>query len=112
MSKKANICIYRLLEVLDKGKAASVTYIVQTMDKSSGDVIFENQGTVFIRGSGGFGGKKKGNGNSTVHEFQAIDQTIIIADRGPASALNAPPKRRPDAIVEEKTIPSQAALYR
>jgi len=26
--------------------------------------------------------------------------------------LNTPPKRRPDAVVEEKTIPSQAALYR
>jgi len=84
----------RFLEVLDKGKAASVTYIVQTKDKSNGRVIFENQGTVFIRGSGGFGGKKKGN------------------DRGPASALNAPPKRKPDAVMEEKTSPSQAALYR
>jgi hypothetical protein len=52
----------RLLEVLDKGKAASVTYIIQTKDKTNGNVIFENQGTVFIRGSGGFGGKKKGNG--------------------------------------------------
>jgi hypothetical protein len=51
-----------LLEVLDKGKAASVTFIAQTKDKSSGQVIFENQSTVFIRGSGGFGGKKKGNG--------------------------------------------------
>jgi len=84
----------RLLEVLDKGKAASVTFIAQTKDKSSGQVIFENQSTVFIRGSGGFGGKKKGN------------------DRGPASALNVPPKRNADAVVEEKTSPSQAALYR
>ncbi|KIM84914.1 hypothetical protein PILCRDRAFT_96628 [Piloderma croceum F 1598] len=84
----------RLLEVLDKGKAASVTFISETKDKSSGKVIFENQSTVFIRGSGGFGGKKKGN------------------DRGPASALNVPPKRNADAVVEEKTSPSQAALYR
>lgn len=35
-----------------------------------------------------------------------------MKDRGPATAANAPPKRNPDAIVEEKTLPSQAALYR
>ncbi|KAI6042983.1 hypothetical protein EDC04DRAFT_3088326, partial [Pisolithus marmoratus] len=64
----------RLLEVLDKGKAASVT--------------------VFIRGAGGFGGKRVGS------------------DRGPATAANVPPNRKPDAVVEEKTVPSQAALYR
>lgn len=33
-------------------------------------------------------------------------------DRGPASAANAPPKRQPDAVIEEKTTTSQAALYR
>ena len=52
----------RLMEVLDKGKAAAVTTIVETKDKHSGKVIFENQSTVFIRGSGGFGGKRTGNG--------------------------------------------------
>jgi multifunctional beta-oxidation protein len=52
----------RILEVLDKGKAASVTYIVHTKDKTSGNLIFENQGTVFLRGCGGIGGKKKGDG--------------------------------------------------
>ncbi|KAL5526934.1 hypothetical protein ACEPAF_8661 [Sanghuangporus sanghuang] len=84
----------RLLEVLDKGKAAAVTSVVETTDASTGKVIFENQSTVFIRGSGGFGGKKTGS------------------DRGPATAPNAPPKRAPDAVVEEKTSTSQAALYR
>ncbi|KAG5652323.1 hypothetical protein H0H81_005391 [Sphagnurus paluster] len=84
----------RLMEVLDKGKAAAVTTIVETRDKRSGKVIFENQSTVFIRGAGGFGGKRTGN------------------DRGAASAANAPPKRSPDAVMEEKTSPSQAALYR
>ncbi|KAF5371816.1 hypothetical protein D9615_009556 [Tricholomella constricta] len=83
-----------LMEVLDKGKAAAVTTIVETRDKRTGQVIFENQSTVFIRGAGGFGGKRNGN------------------DRGAASAANAPPKRSPDAVVEEKTSHSQAALYR
>ncbi|CAK5268548.1 unnamed protein product [Mycena citricolor] len=84
----------RLLEVLDKGKAAAVTIVVETRDKKSGQVIFENQSTVFIRGSGGFGGRRSGY------------------DRGPATAANAPPKRAPDAEIEEKTTATQAALYR
>jgi len=67
---------------------------VETRDKSTGEVIFENQSTVFIRGSGGFGGKRAGS------------------DRGAASATNNPPQRAPDATVEEKTSHSQAALYR
>ncbi|KDN52771.1 putative multifunctional beta-oxidation protein [Tilletiaria anomala UBC 951] len=84
----------RLLEVLDKGKAAAVTTVTHTVDKESGDVIFENQSTVFIRGAGGFGGKKNGK------------------DRGDATALNKPPTRKPDAVIEEKTSEDQAALYR
>lgn len=51
-----------ILEVLDKGKAAAVTSIVETKDKATGQVIFENQSTVFIRGAGGFGGKRSGKG--------------------------------------------------
>ncbi|KAG2756905.1 hydroxysteroid dehydrogenase [Suillus brevipes Sb2] len=88
----------RLLEVLDKGKAASVTTIVYTKDIATGNIIFENQITVFIRGAGGFGGKRTGRG--------------LSADRGAATAANTPPKRQPDAVIEEKTSASQAALYR
>jgi len=83
----------RVLEVLDKDKAAAVTSVVETRDKA-GKLVFENQSTVFIRGSGGFGGKRTGS------------------DRGAATAANVVPKRSPDAIVEEKTSSSQAALYR
>ncbi|KAJ7170612.1 hydroxysteroid dehydrogenase [Mycena crocata] len=83
----------RLLEVLDKGSAAAVTAVVETRDKN-GTLIFENQATTFCRGSGGFRGQRVGS------------------DRGVASAENAIPKRAPDAVVEEQTSPSQAALYR
>jgi multifunctional beta-oxidation protein len=34
------------MEVLDKGKAAAVTTVVETKDKATGKVIFENQSTV------------------------------------------------------------------
>src|SRR5271156_1345120 len=83
----------KVIDILDKGKAASVTIGTTTKDKSTGEVIFENQATVFIRGSGGFGGPSKG------------------ADRGAATAPNNPPSRAPDAV-EEKTSEDQAALYR
>lgn len=33
-------------------------------------------------------------------------------DRGAATALNVPPKRKPDAVMEEKTTLDQAAIYR
>lgn len=84
----------KILEVLDKGKSAHVTTKMTTKDKATGKVIFENQGTTVIRGSGGFGGQTK------------------AGDRGAASALNTPPKRQPDAVVEEKTSEESAALYR
>ncbi|KAM0750964.1 NAD(P)-binding protein [Meredithblackwellia eburnea MCA 4105] len=84
----------RIAEVLDKGKAAAVTTVTTTKNKASGEVIFENHSTVFIRKAGGFGGKKTG------------------IDRGAGTAANKPPSRKPDKVVEEKTVPTQAALYR
>jgi hypothetical protein len=60
--RRSRISLHRLLEVLDKGKAASVTTIVYTKDIATGNIIFENQITVFIRGAGGFGGKRTGKG--------------------------------------------------
>lgn len=83
----------RVIDILDKGKGASVVIGVTTTDES-GDVLFENEFTLFIRGIGGFGGKKSGE------------------DRGAATASNNPPNRPPDAIVREKTSEDQAALYR
>jgi multifunctional beta-oxidation protein len=50
------------MEVLDKGKAAAVTLISETKDKNTGQVIFENVMTTFIRGAGGFGGRKAAKG--------------------------------------------------
>lgn len=83
----------RIVEITDKGKGASVVVGVSTKDES-GEVVFENEFTLFIRGSGGFGGPKKG------------------ADRGAASAANTPPNRKPDVVVTEKTSEDLAALYR
>lgn len=83
-----------LVEVVDKGKSGIIVTGTVTKDKNTGEDIFYNESTVFIRGSGGFGGPKKG------------------ADRGPATKVHTPSKRAPDAVVEEKTTEEQAAIYR
>ena len=83
-----------LIEVVDKGNAAILKSGTTTVDKNTGKKVFYNEMTAFIRGSGGFGGLKKGS------------------DRGAATAANNPPKRAADFVTEEKTTEEQAALYR
>ncbi|KAL0261716.1 bifunctional hydroxyacyl-CoA dehydrogenase/enoyl-CoA hydratase fox2 [Diplodia seriata] len=83
-----------LVEVVDKGKSGIIVTGTVTKDKATGEDLFYNESTVFIRGAGGFGGPKKG------------------ADRGAATRVHAPPKRAPDAVVEEATTEEQAAVYR
>ncbi|KAI1869987.1 hypothetical protein JX265_003186 [Neoarthrinium moseri] len=84
----------KLIEVVDKGSAAILKGGVSTVNAETGEEIFYNESTVFLRGCGGFGGPKKPE------------------DRGAATAVNTPPKRMPDVVVEEKTTEEQAAIYR
>jgi hypothetical protein len=84
----------KLIEVVDKGNAAIVKSGVTTVNAETGEELFYNEMTVFLRGCGGFGGQKK------------------PADRGASTAANKPPARAPDAVVEEKTTEEQAAVYR
>ena len=84
----------KLVEVVDKGNAAILVSGTVTKDAASGEDIFYNETSAFIRGSGGFGGPSKGS------------------NRGAATATYQPPKRQPDAVVEEATTAEQAALYR
>jgi multifunctional beta-oxidation protein len=84
----------KLIEVVDKGAAGVVVTGTTTKDANTGEDIFYNESTIFIRGSGGFGGPKKGG------------------DRGASTAIHKPPGRAPDAVVEEKTTEEQAAIYR
>ena len=83
----------RLIEVVDKGNAAIVRRGNTTTD-DSGKPVFYNESVAFIRGSGGFGGGRK------------------PADRGPATAVNNPPSRSPDKVIEEMTSEDLAAIYR
>lgn len=84
----------RLLEVVDKGSAAIAKNGITTVNAETGDEVFYNEMTVFLRGCGGFDGPAKGR------------------DRGPATAANVPPRRAPDAVAEERTGDDQAAIYR
>jgi acyl dehydratase len=83
----------RIIDILDKGKGAVVVLGVTTKD-ASGDVVTENEFSFFIRGMGGFGGRKESS------------------DRGAATASNDAPSRPADAVVREKVPEDLAALYR
>ncbi len=73
--------------IYDKGKAAVlVLETVSTLD--GGNPLFTNRFSIFLRGEGGFGGES-----------------------GP-KAGNLAPDRKPDQVVESKTLPQQALLYR
>lgn len=86
----------RLIDVIDKGNAAIVVTGFTTRDAATGEDLFYNESTVFIRGSGGFGGSNKPTA------------------RRPAAAVAAykAPKSNPTTTAVERTSESQAALYR
>jgi acyl dehydratase len=77
----------RVAGLYDKGKAALAVLETETRDES-GDVLFVNRFSLFLRGEGGFGGEP-----------------------GPRAG-NQPPERAPDRVVESPTLPQQALLYR
>jgi acyl dehydratase len=77
----------KIAEIWDKGKAALVVLQVDTVDES-GKPLFTNRFSLFLRGEGGFGGES-----------------------GPRPA-NQAPERAPDGVIETRTLPQQALIYR
>ena len=77
----------RIAAIYDKGKGAVVLLDCVTTDEK-GDEVFFNTFSLFLRGEGGFGG-----------------------EAGPKPG-NVPPERAPDKVVEMKTLPQQALIYR
>ncbi|WP_020671775.1 MaoC/PaaZ C-terminal domain-containing protein [Amycolatopsis nigrescens] len=77
----------RILDVLDKGKAAVIVQETTATDQD-GSPLWTAQSSIFARGEGGFGGTR---GSS---------------DKVP------PPSREPDAVIDTPTLPQQALLYR
>lgn len=77
----------KVTKIFDKGKGALV--ITEMVSSDASGPLFKNELTTFVRGAGGWGG-----------------------DRGPSADVNVAPERAPDAVVEQKTSPNQALLYR
>ncbi|HEU4895873.1 MAG TPA: MaoC/PaaZ C-terminal domain-containing protein [Acidimicrobiia bacterium] len=78
----------RVVDVYDKVKGSLIVLeIVSTLERT-GEPLFTNRSGVYVRGAGGFGG-----------------------DPGP-TADGVAPEREPDIVVESKTLPQQALLYR
>ena len=77
----------RIADVFDKGKAA-LLIMEQAATSEAGDPLFTTRSSLFLRGEGGFGGPP-----------------------GPPAG-NEPPERDPDGILESRTLPQQALLYR
>ncbi|KAF5023791.1 hypothetical protein F66182_4147 [Fusarium sp. NRRL 66182] len=84
----------KLVDILDKGKAAVAIVGTTTRDQVTGEKLFYNELTLFLRGSGGFGGPSTRSRHS----------------RG--TATYTAPDRKPDNVVEDTTSREQAALYR
>jgi acyl dehydratase len=74
--------------IYDKGKGALIVTDAETVDER-GTLLFKNTFGAFARGEGGFGG-----------------------ERGPSGPKNVPPDHAPDAVVDMRTLPQQALIYR
>lgn len=78
----------RVIEMLDKGTDALVTFGARFTDPETDATVAETTSTIFVRGEGGFGGP-----------------------RGTSTPWTAPP-RDPDVVVRDVTRRDQALLYR
>lgn len=81
----------KVIDILDKGSGALILSDVTTYDAISNQKIARQQFSAFQLGAGNFGGSRKSE-----NEVPSL----------------APPRRPPDACIEQKTTTEQAALYR
>ncbi|MBI3158056.1 MAG: MaoC family dehydratase N-terminal domain-containing protein [Chloroflexi bacterium] len=77
-----------IAEVWDKGSGTVLNVDVDTTG-AEGSLFARNRYGLFVRGLGGYGG-----------------------ERGPKAESRTAPPRAPDRLIEERTLPQQAALYR
>ncbi|MCH8982888.1 MAG: MaoC family dehydratase N-terminal domain-containing protein [Acidobacteria bacterium] len=74
--------------IFDKGKGALVVMEIVSRLESTGEPLFTNRSSIYIKGEGGFGG-----------------------DSGPSTSIEIP-DREPEHVVQSATLPQQALLYR
>lgn len=78
-----------IVGIYDKGKGALIVTESLSTDVATGEKLFTNRSSAFIRGEGGFGG-----------------------DRGVSSPQNVPPAREADRTLTFQTRSDQALIYR
>lgn len=78
-------------DVIDKGRGVLFVFRLETRCQG-GDLLATNEFVAYVRGMGGYGGKRK---SDRMHEI-----------------VEVPSDRKPDLTVEEVTSIDQAALYR
>uniref|UniRef100_A0A914KWE2 MaoC-like domain-containing protein n=1 Tax=Meloidogyne incognita TaxID=6306 RepID=A0A914KWE2_MELIC len=81
----------RVLDILDKGKAALIIKEVTTYDCQTNEKLAVQEFGIFLSGAGGFGGNR-----TSPHERKSPPF----------------PERPPDTILEDRIHPDQSALYR
>ena len=81
--------VAEITAIWDKGKGAVIETRAVATDTGTGQPLFTNTSSVFIRGEGGFGG-----------------------ERGPSGPRNPPPELEPDHVVTYQTREDQALTYR
>lgn len=81
--------VAEIVGIYDKGKGAVVVSESTSTDVATGQPLFKNRMSAFIRGEGGWGG-----------------------DRGPSGGENLAPEREPDHTVTYTTREDQALIYR
>ena len=83
---------FKVTAVLDKGSGALIVVDVISKDVATNQNILRNQLSIFVVGSGGFGGPR-------------TSEKIILPETPPTG-------RKPDVVKEYKTSINQAAIYR
>ena len=83
---------FKITAVLDKGSGALIVVDVISKDVATNQDILRNQLSIFVVGSGGFGGPR-------------TSENIILPETPPTD-------REPDVVKEYKTSINQAVIYR
>lgn len=79
----------KVTSVWDKGESAIVNSEGRALDADTGELLYTNSASLYVRGEGGFGG-----------------------ERGPSGPQHVPPERPPDEVVTYQTSPMQSYLFR
>lgn len=97
-----------IVGIWDKGSGALVVSEARSVDAATGVWRFTNRASAFIRGEGGWGGRRGTSGGPAAGASAAAAGASAAA----AGASPRPPSRPPDEVVSFETSPDQALLYR